>query len=159
MKIINASVGPGENHGCPFKHFDAAVLRQKMTMNRVPQPGSNQFRMRTFNHWNNFFFFALPAIQEIVDLVTRHHYQIACQRYFEATHNTEVDSGIQHPNQYFIESQKILNGEVKEKIKGAHKVQTFRATLPAKVEKLEANEDEILSESVLAAIDMDDDFN
>ena len=50
MKIINASVGPGENHGCPFKHFDAAVLRQKMTMNRVPQPGSNQFRMRTFNH-------------------------------------------------------------------------------------------------------------
>ena len=48
---------------------------------------------------------------------------------------------------------------MKEKIKGAHKVQTFRATLPAKVEKLEVNEDEILSESVLTAIDMDDDFN
>lgn len=138
IKIINASVGPGENHGCPFKHFDAALLRQKMTTNRVPQ----------------------PAIQEIVDLVTRHHYQIACQRYFEATHNTEVDSGIQHPNQYFIESQKILNGEVKEKPKGAHKVQTIRATLPAKVEKPDPTDEnhEILSESVLAAIDMDDDF-
>lgn len=98
------------------------------------------------------------AIQEIIDLVTRHHYQIACQRYFEATHNTEVDCGIQHPNQYFIESQKILNGEVKEKIKGAHKVQTIRATLSAKSEKPDEQNHEMLSESVLAAIDMDDDF-
>lgn len=78
------------------------------------------------------------AIQEIVDLVSRQHFQIACQRYFEATHNTEVDSGIQHPNQYFIESQKILNGETKERPKGIHKVETIRATLPAKVEKIEA---------------------
>ena len=70
--------------------------------------------------------------------MSRQHFQIACQRYFEATHNTEVDSGIQHPNQYFIESQKILNGEVKERTaKGIHKVQTIRATLPAKVEKPE----------------------
>lgn len=95
-----------------------------------------------------------PAIQEIVDLVSRQHFQIACQRYFEATHNTEVDCGIQHPNQYFIESQKILNGDPKEKsvLKGTNKVQTIRATLPAKVEKPDET-------STLDAMDSDDDYN
>lgn len=99
----------------------------------------------------------MVAIQEIIELVSRQHFQIACQRYFEATHNTEVDTGIQHPNQYFIESQKVLNGDVKEKSqnKGIHKVQTIRATLPAKVEKNEASD----AASALAAIDSDDDYN
>lgn len=40
MKIINSSVGPGENHGCPFKHFDSIVLKQKLTTHRVPQQGT-----------------------------------------------------------------------------------------------------------------------
>lgn len=30
MKIISGSVGPGEHHGCPFKHWDASVIRQKI---------------------------------------------------------------------------------------------------------------------------------
>lgn len=89
-------------------------------------------------------------------MVTRQHFQIACQRYFEATHNTEVESGIQHPNQYFIESQKILNGDPKEKTiqKGTNKVQTIRATLPAKVEKPEETQT-----STMEAMDSDDDYN
>ena len=60
-----------------------------------------------------------------MDLVSRQHYQIACQRYFEATHQTELDGGIQHPNQYFQESQRIVAGEIKEKTKGIHKVYFF----------------------------------
>ena len=94
-------------------------------------------------------------IQDIIDLVSRQHFQIACQRYFEATHSTELDGGIQHPNQYFQDSQKILNGDVKEKALPRSKVQTIRATLPAKPEiKSEAN-----NETTLTAMDSDDDYN
>lgn len=98
----------------------------------------------------------MTAIQEIVDLVSRQHFQIACQRYYEATHNTDIDSGIQHPNQYFLESQKFLNGDPKEKSlsKGAHKVQTIRATLPAKVEKPDVSD-----ETSTLTMDSDDDYN
>lgn len=35
------------------------------------------------------------------------HYQVACGKYFEATHGKQ-SSGIQHPNQYFEESQVAL---------------------------------------------------
>jgi len=126
IKIINSSIGPGENHGCPFKHFDPALLRQKLTLYRV----------------------APTVVQDIADLVSRQHYQIACQRYFEATHQTELDGGIQHPNQYFQESQKILNGDVKERslAKGSHKVPTTRATLtvkekPAVVDEMGSDDD------------------
>lgn len=93
-----------------------------------------------------------------MDLVSRQHFQIACQRYFEATHDSEVEGGIQHPNQYFQESQRILNGETKDKgaNKSVHKVQTIRATLPAKVEKTEPASQDTPD---LSAMDSDDDYN
>lgn len=94
-------------------------------------------------------------IQDIIDLVSRQHFQIACQRYFEATHNTELDGGIQHPNQYFQDSQKILNGDVKEKALPKTKVQTTRATLPSKQEVKSETNDETLTN----AMDSDDDYN
>lgn len=30
-KIIMNNVGPGEHHGCPFKHWDPPILKQKLT--------------------------------------------------------------------------------------------------------------------------------
>lgn len=30
LKIIMSNVGPGETHGCPFKHWDTAVLKSKL---------------------------------------------------------------------------------------------------------------------------------
>ncbi|XP_012507852.1 PREDICTED: DNA primase large subunit-like, partial [Propithecus coquereli] len=47
----------------------------------------------------------------ILDLVKGTHYQVACQKYFEMTHNVD-DCGfsLNHPNQFFYESQRILNG-------------------------------------------------
>lgn len=30
IKIIMSNVGPGQAHGCPFKHWDTTVLRNKL---------------------------------------------------------------------------------------------------------------------------------
>ena len=40
------------------------------------------------------------------------HFQLACTLTFEAIHATSCDSGINHPNQYFSESRKILQPKV-----------------------------------------------
>lgn len=41
------------------------------------------------------------------------HFQIACSKYFDAVHNSDLGLGINHPNQYFEESQKYIKGDVK----------------------------------------------
>ncbi|CAL4145405.1 unnamed protein product, partial [Meganyctiphanes norvegica] len=87
IKIIMASVGPGDSHGCPFRHTDASVLKQRLTNFKVNQQG----------------------ITEVMELVSKSHYQLACTKYWEVTHNAD-SPGINHPNQYFEESQKLLLG-------------------------------------------------
>ncbi|CAH0548532.1 unnamed protein product [Brassicogethes aeneus] len=85
MKIIMNNVGPGEHHGCPFKHWDPSILKTKL----------NDYGVNS------------EAINTINDLVCQGHYQIACTRYFEATHNQAPQNTISHPNQYFEESKNI----------------------------------------------------
>jgi len=46
-----------------------------------------------------------------MNLVRDSHYQLACTRYFEITHGQDNHPGINHPNQYYEESRKILAGE------------------------------------------------
>ncbi|KAM8953430.1 DNA primase large subunit [Pelodytes ibericus] len=90
MKIIVSNPpGQGDSHGCPFRHSDPELLKQKLQSFKVPTTGIN----------------------EILDLVKGMHFQLACQKYFELTHNIE-DCGfsLNHPNQYFAESQKLLTG-------------------------------------------------
>ena len=38
------------------------------------------------------------------------NYQVACQRYFEFSHKTEELVSINHPNQYYEQSVRLLNG-------------------------------------------------
>ncbi|KAM7135898.1 DNA primase large subunit isoform 1-T1 [Molossus nigricans] len=87
--ILNNPPGQGDYHGCPFRHSDPELLRQKLQSYKIPPAGINQ----------------------ILDLVKGTHYQVACQKYFEITHNIE-DCGfsLNHPNQFFVESQRILSG-------------------------------------------------
>jgi hypothetical protein len=40
------------------------------------------------------------------------HMQLACTLTFEAVHGTSCDAGINHPNQYFSESQKVVQSKV-----------------------------------------------
>ncbi|XP_069742189.1 DNA primase large subunit isoform X2 [Narcine bancroftii] len=149
MKIILSNPpGQGDYHGCPFRHSDPELLKPKLQSYNIPLSGINQ----------------------ILELVKGMHYQLACQKYFEQTHNikvmmpflvesdilparsitlyvssrsrptqsrynsasnpllsgvllnleeqmgsinllrvAEVGFSLCHPNQYFIESQKVLN--------------------------------------------------
>ncbi|KAG7333842.1 hypothetical protein KOW79_002249 [Hemibagrus wyckioides] len=96
MKVILSNPpSQGDYHGCPFRHSDPELLKQKLQSYKL-SPG---------------------GIVQILDLVKGMHYQLACQKYFELTHNID-DAGfsLNHPNQYFIESQKFLGGgkEVKK---------------------------------------------
>lgn len=90
--ITKNSPGPGDHHGCPFKHTSPELLRQRLTNYRVPK----------------------DAIDDIINLVKCQHFQIACTKYFEATHEIQ-DAGFQvnHPNEYFDESQAFYAGEKK----------------------------------------------
>ncbi|CAH2001261.1 unnamed protein product [Acanthoscelides obtectus] len=82
VKIITDSVGPGEHHGCPFKHWDASVVKQKLVEHGIGAEG----------------------VTSVMDLVTNGHYQIACTKYFEYVHGQAPSTTINHPNQYFQES-------------------------------------------------------
>ncbi|XP_069091858.1 DNA primase large subunit isoform X1 [Pleurodeles waltl] len=90
MKIILTNPpGQGDFHGCPFRHSDPELLKQKLQSYKIPSAG----------------------ITQILDLVKGMHYQLACQKYFELIHNID-DCGfsLNHPNQYFAESQRLLTG-------------------------------------------------
>ncbi|XP_050403414.1 DNA primase large subunit [Patella vulgata] len=94
MKIIMSNApGPGDSHGCPFRHTDAEMLKQKLRTNGLSK----------------------DAIEEVMTTTKRGHYQLACSKYFEYIHGGVTGDGdvpnFQHPNQYFEESQKRLNGD------------------------------------------------
>ncbi|XP_051503574.1 DNA primase large subunit-like [Myxocyprinus asiaticus] len=90
MKVILSNPpSQGDYHGCPFRHNDPELLKQKLQSYKISPSGINQ----------------------ILELVKGMHYQLACLKYFELTHSIE-DAGfsLNHPNQYFMESQKLLGG-------------------------------------------------
>ncbi|NXE37682.1 PRI2 primase, partial [Ptilorrhoa leucosticta] len=98
MKIIMSNPpSQGDYHGCPFRHSDPELLKQKLQSYKIPPSGINQ----------------------ILELVKGMHYQLACQKYFELTHDVDdIGFSLNHPNQYFTESQKLLSGgrELKKEI-------------------------------------------
>lgn len=90
MRIITGDPPKnGEYHGCPFRHYEQEHLRK-----------------------------ALQGIsegdkKEILTLAENHHYQIACKKYFEATHAGCEEVLINHPNGYFEESRKYYAAKEK----------------------------------------------
>ncbi|KAL7889713.1 hypothetical protein AOLI_G00019710 [Acnodon oligacanthus] len=116
MKVILSNPpSQGDYHGCPFRHSDPELLKQKLQSYKLSPSG----------------------IIQILDLVKGMHYQLACQKYFELTHNIE-DAGfsLNHPNQYFMESQKLLGGgkEIKKEVEMPQKVQENAAANGASVQ-------------------------
>ena len=92
MKIImGAGPSSGDCHGCPFKHMDNSNLEKRLDSWKIPK----------------------VQIREILALVAGQHFQIACSKYFEVTHKVgDAGFGLNHPNQYFLESQKKLGKNV-----------------------------------------------
>ncbi|NXN88705.1 PRI2 primase, partial [Bombycilla garrulus] len=90
MKIIMSNPpSQGDYHGCPFRHSDPELLKQKLQSYKISPSG----------------------IAQVLELVKGMHYQLACQKYFELTHDIDdIGFSLNHPNQYFTESQKLLNG-------------------------------------------------
>ncbi|XP_054456290.1 DNA primase large subunit [Anoplopoma fimbria] len=107
MKVILSNPpSQGDHHGCPFRHSDPELLKQKLQFYKVSPSG----------------------ITQILELVKGMHFQLACQKYFELTHNLVEDANfsLNHPNQYFIESQKVLGGgskDIKREMDTTHKSQ------------------------------------
>nr|CAB3265150.1 DNA primase large subunit [Phallusia mammillata] len=90
-----------DHHGCPFKHTSPDLLRQKLRSYKASS----------------------DVIEQIVELVKGQHFQIACQKYFEATHKVEDASfQVTHPNHYFDESQRILRGEQPGRSKSSREI-------------------------------------
>ncbi|PKA57829.1 putative DNA primase large subunit [Apostasia shenzhenica] len=90
QKIISSTASVGDHHGCPYRHFSEESLRAALAQTGV---GGR-------------------ALDDVIDKVKHHHYQLACTMTFEAIHSTPCDTGINHPNQYFTESQKLLAPKV-----------------------------------------------
>ncbi|XP_072782592.1 DNA primase large subunit isoform X2 [Taeniopygia guttata] len=90
MKIIMSNPpSQGDYHGCPFRHSDPELLKQKLQSYKISPSG----------------------IAQVLELVKGMHFQLACQKYFELTHDVDdIGFSLNHPNQYFIESQKLLSG-------------------------------------------------
>ncbi|CRK87608.1 CLUMA_CG001404, isoform A [Clunio marinus] len=94
MKVINTQGTSQDACGCPFKLWDASELRTRLV----------NYGINPVN------------VQDVISLATKGHFQIACSRYFELTHNTKLDEGISHPNGYFENSQILMeNREPKSK--------------------------------------------
>ncbi|XP_010250659.1 PREDICTED: probable DNA primase large subunit [Nelumbo nucifera] len=92
QKIISSTPGVGDHHGCPYRHFSEENLRTAL--------GKMGVSGRT--------------AEEVMDKVRNRHYQLACTLTFEAIHGSSCDAGINHPNQYFSDSQKILQSKKNE---------------------------------------------
>uniref|UniRef100_A0A3Q7G0A7 DNA primase large subunit n=1 Tax=Solanum lycopersicum TaxID=4081 RepID=A0A3Q7G0A7_SOLLC len=90
QKIISSTPGVGDHHGCPYRHFSEENLRAALT------------RMRVGNR----------ALEDVIDKVRNRHYQLACTLTFEAVHGSSCDAGVNHPNQYYNDSQRILESQV-----------------------------------------------
>ncbi|CAL8091028.1 unnamed protein product [Prunus armeniaca] len=89
QKIISSTPGVGDHHGCPYRNFNEENLRA--ALNKMGVTGR--------------------AVGDVMDKVRNRHYQLACTLTFEAVHGSSCDAGINHPNQYFSDSQKIMQSK------------------------------------------------
>ncbi|KAF9970591.1 hypothetical protein BGZ73_006695 [Actinomortierella ambigua] len=106
--IMGSTPGPGDHHGCPFRHWPAPKLRERLTAR-----GLDEFDQ-----------------EDVMQFVQGKHYQLACTRYFEVTRAKKmgiltetlpgglVEGGqsrvasqetIEHPNQFFEQSYLLFN--------------------------------------------------
>lgn len=130
LKVIAlANPNPQQCHGCPFKIYETQTLKTKLVGYGV---GSTH-------------------VQEVLNYSSKGHFQLACARYFEVTHDTHLEEGINHPNRYFEMSQKVME----KRAPTAATAVTSATKKPDKVQK-KANTDLVLQKKKLLADTMYD---
>jgi len=143
MKIImNNAPATGDAHGCPFRHFESEFLKQRISNQGLSKDG----------------------VESVMKYAKGGHCQVACAKYFELSHGisdggTEVEMVIQHPNQYFENSQKLLKGPARPistprsvKIVSSQQSQPSTPSTPVSSKKSQIKPEPIEDES------MDDDM-
>ena len=106
IKVISGIPGPGQVHGCPFRVLSEEDLRTSLGKLSLADP------MR---------------IEQAVTKAKEGHYQLACGKVWEGQHGCACD-GINHPNQYYEQSRKVLVGEAAEEEKVAKVAKVEAAT-------------------------------
>ena len=88
--IMGAAPGTDDDHGCPFRHWDATRLRANLARQQI----------------------APAMIDKILKEAAERNYQIACRSHFEARF-PGADSGSvgNHPNAYFEAAQSFLKAK------------------------------------------------
>ncbi|KAL5457207.1 hypothetical protein EMCRGX_G034452 [Ephydatia muelleri] len=133
MKILTSnSPGPGDHHGCPFRHWDEEHVRQMLTSHGLPH----------------------KAIQQVMDSSSKSHYQLACQKYFNIKHNRPMTDGfgLEHPTQYFLESRRLRGGATVKSEQGSS-VGAGRQQRDCHEDTIQATADETMD---MSAQDLDD---
>lgn len=100
LKVIQENGMPGSVSGCPYKLYDQSTVKQKLAAAGLS-----------------------PAhVQEVMTFVSKGHFQLACGKFFQITHESTDDVAINHPNQYFEQSQIVQgNRTVEKKVGGVQR--------------------------------------
>ncbi|CDY14393.1 BnaA10g06620D [Brassica napus] len=99
--VYGTSCDAGINH--PNQYFEESrkILKSKTPLLREDNLRAALGRMGLSSR----------GMEGVIDQVRNKHYQLACTMTFEAVYGTSCDAGINHPNQYFEESRKILKSK------------------------------------------------
>ena len=99
-KIINSNPpGPGDAHGCPFRHFDKNNL--VLLLRRYGLEDEEDIR-------------------QVMDQVEAKNYTASCSKFFCGKHPgyfLKSEAGIYHPNQFYVESRRALRGLTSSRVK------------------------------------------
>ena len=98
VKIVTTPVDSGDCAGCPYKTQSPDVLANLLSSRLKLNAGD---------------------VAAVVGRARQGHYQLACASTWEAVHRgKELDSGVNHPNQYFDAARRAAREEREEKKEG-----------------------------------------
>ncbi|XP_029847563.2 DNA primase large subunit [Ixodes scapularis] len=138
-KIITTNPpGPGDAHGCPFRHFDHKKLEE-----RLKEEGIRDANLR-----------------EVMDYVDKGHYQLACTTTFRITQKSpELAQVIGHPNEYYQLSRQFRDSSASKdgKTGSMRSIKTTKSLMysqPVGKQKDEFDDDDADLDKILAEAEM-----